>query len=113
MSGNGIDVQNIDFGLYAGLFEPVTRRFTFPDDIERLMTLDSRYWRAYDVLRTAWVRAGDIEQASFELALEDCKQGSANFEERIRQLFQSMIRTGWSMYSVGERPISNDKYPST
>lgn len=108
MSENGINVQSIDFDQYSSLFEQVTRRLSFPDSVERLITLDSRYWKAFDHLCEAWVPIGNYEQTSYDWALERFKYGTPEFEEEIRYWFKGLIRSGWSMHCLGDRPTSND-----
>lgn len=83
---------------------PETRILQFPDGLHRAITLHSRKWRFFDILRQNWVYKGMYEQRSYDLAIEDRDAGSTDFDQDLRDAFELSIEAGWDVYlGYGDR----------
>lgn len=103
-----IELPEVGSPEFKKLSQPQSRLFSFPDQIERVITLPGRYWKAYDTLDSAWGFCGDYEQASYDWTLEEVPAGHPDFEAWLRYFFALCIRAGWDRFQQGERGSVNE-----
>lgn len=105
-----IDLQGADSAHYQQMMQRETRRIShFPDGVDRLITMERRWWDAYDTVHTAW-RIGDEHQHFvFDLVANITPVDHPEFERDLHCTFVMHIRKGWRVYNEKKRTIANTR----
>lgn len=100
-------MQGPDVALFRDQQQLETRRWAFPDGIERLVTLPRHDWRTY-----AWLQEKDgwsdreFAALTYGAALEYASTTSPGFEAELRECLLLLIRNGYRFHQ--ETRIGND-----
>ena len=84
------------------------RLLSFPDGIERIITLPLRKWLMYDQLVERWVYPGLYEEDCFEMAMQYGDPGDEAFEDAIGYLIGLAIEAGWALLNEENRRNANE-----
>lgn len=84
------------------------RRLSFPDGLDRIITLPRREWLMYDELCRHWVYPGLFEGDIFETAHEYGEPVDAGFEASLGHLFSVAVEINWSVLNEGLYGVANE-----
>lgn len=83
---------------------------SFPDGMERIITLPRRKWAMYDKLTDHWVYPGLCEDECFSIAHQYGSPGDVSFEESLSYLFGLAIESGWGLLCEDlHRPVNQNR----
>ena len=101
-----------DSAHFQQMMERETRSIRFPDGIDRLITMERRWWKAYDTVGRAWGFNQERERWVFAQVASVEPPDGPDFERLLHDGFVNSIRTGWRVFNQRKRCTANEN-PST
>ena len=103
-----IDLQGADSAHFAKMSRLESRTIDFPDGIRRMITLQHRFWHAYDILVDDLDGWADFEFISYQMASEIFPVGHPAFENELRKHFKMYIEMSWVRFNETARGNANE-----
>jgi len=97
MLANRITISGGDSATHTENTAPQSRKWSFPDGVDRVITLPGWYWNTFDSLADAG-EADHIPEVPYNHALETDPLEGQSFEEHLRYLIGLMIRVTHAEY---------------